>query len=219
MTDMFLVYTLLALGALQLIWQLVFYIGEKWLTMKIVRQVFDHAKGTQATVVLPAPSVTVPSQKPVTPPAVPAPAVKPSPTDAVTPGLVDFVKKQEGFSAKAFWDFKQWTNGYGTKAASPTEVVDEATAVERLTTEIHAADALVSKKYPNLPLGLHQALIDLTYNVGSGWEEGSLGAAVAAQKMDTIKADIMLYNHAGGQVLAGLTARREAEVKMIDNPI
>jgi lysozyme len=217
MTDMFLVYTLLALGALQLIWQLVFYIGEKWLTMKIVRQVFDHARGTQATVVLPAPSVMAPSQKPVIPPA--APTVKPAPTDAVTPGLVDFVKKQEGFSAKAFWDFKQWTNGYGTKAASPTEVVDEATAVERLTTEIHAADALVSKKYPSLPLGLHQALIDLTYNVGSGWEEGSLGAAVAAQKMDTIKADIMLYNHAGGQVLAGLTARREAEVKMIDNPI
>jgi lysozyme len=216
MTDMFLVYTLLALGALQLIWQLVFYIGEKWLTMKIVRQVFDHARGTQATVVLPAPSVTAPSQKSV-PPAVPT--VKPAPTAAVSPGLVDFVKKQEGFSAKAFWDFKQWTNGYGTKAASPTEVVDEATAVERLTTEIHAADALVSKKYPNLPLGLHQALIDLTYNVGSGWEEGSLGAAVAAQKMDTIKADIMLYNHAGGQVLAGLTARREAEVKMIDNPI
>ena len=66
---------------------------------------------------------------------------------------------------------------------------------------------------------MHQALIDLTYNVGSGWEEGSLGAAVAAQKTDTIKADIMLYNHAGGSVLAGLTARREAEVKMIDNPI
>jgi lysozyme family protein len=67
MADTFLVYTLLALGALQLIWQLVFYIGEKWLTMKIVRQVFDHAKGTQATVVLPAPSVTV-TPAPAAPP-------------------------------------------------------------------------------------------------------------------------------------------------------
>ena len=156
---------------------------------------------------------------PVAPPA-PTPAPAPAPTPVVDTGLVNFIKKEEGFQPKATWDYKQWTNGYGTKAASSTEVVDAATAEARLTAEIAAAEKLVEQFVPaGAPKGLKQALTDLTYNAGSGWEEGSLGAAVKALKMDTIKADILQYNHAGGQVLPGLTARREAEVRMIDNPL
>lgn len=163
-----------------------------------------------------APTPIAPAVKPTPAASTPAPTI---PSNAVTPGLVAYIKKAEGFSAKAYWDYKQYSIGYGTKATSATEVITETEATQRLIDEIHKADALITSKFPNLPLGQHQALLDLTYNAGSGWEEGSLGKQVAAQKIDSIKADILLYNHAGGVVNAGLTARREAEVSWFDNPI
>jgi GH24 family phage-related lysozyme (muramidase) len=160
-------------------------------------------------------------------PVVPSPPIVPAPTpptpevpdEAVDVGLVNFIKKQEGYSAKAYWDFKQYTIGYGTKANSATEVIDEAEAERRLRAEIVVADKLVTNFAPGLPKGIHQALLDLTYNAGSGWEHQSLGAAVKAAKWDTVKADILQYNHAGGQVNAALTKRREAEVSWFDNPL
>lgn len=181
---------------------------------KIVLQAGLPPPGGARTV---APAPVAPAAKPAPAASKTAPAVTPS--DAVTPGLVAFIKKAEGFSAKAYWDYKQYSIGYGTKATSANETITEAEATARLIDEIHKADALVTAKFPNLPLGQHQALLDLTYNAGSGWEEGSLGKQVAAQKIDSIKADILQYNHAGGQVNAGLTARREAEVSWFDNPI
>jgi GH24 family phage-related lysozyme (muramidase) len=149
-----------------------------------------------------------------------SPIVTPSiDTLIVDPGLVAYVKSVEGFSTKAFWDYKQYSIGYGTRANSSTEVIDEAEATRRLTVEINAAEKLVEAFAPNASKGLKQALTDLTYNVGTGWEQGSLGAAVKAGKIDTIKADILLFDHAGGEVNAGLTKRRQAEVSWIDNPL
>ena len=156
------------------------------------------------------------------PPAPPKPAPPATPATApvvVDHGLVNAVKKFEGFSAKAMWDYKQYTNGYGTKALSATEVIDEAEAEKRLAVEIGKAAHSVETFAPDAPLGVKQALTDLTYNAGFGWSEHSLGAAVKAKKWDTVKADILQYNHAGGQVLDGLTKRREAEVSWIDNPL
>jgi GH24 family phage-related lysozyme (muramidase) len=175
----------------------------------------------QSGLPLPIPTV-VPAPKPVQPIPVPtAPSViTPTvPDDAVDQGLVDFIKKQEGFRATAYWDYKQNSIGYGTKATSANEVIDQAEAERRLRAEIVVADNLVKGFAPNLPKGIHQALLDLTYNAGSGWEHASLGAAVKAEKWDTVKADILQYNHAGGQVNAGLTARREAEVTWFDHPL
>lgn len=166
---------------------------------------------------LPLPAVL---PKPAVVPAPPKPVITPEVSDeAVDQGLVDFIKKMEGFRASAYWDYKQYSIGYGTKATSATEVIDQAEAERRLRAEIVVADNLVKGTFPTLPKGVHQALIDLTYNAGSGWEHQSLGAAVKAEKWDTVKADILQYNHAGGQVNAGLTTRREAEVAWFDNPL
>lgn len=197
-----------------------------WRSLTIAHDLAQRAlmQGQPQSQSIPTPSAVAPL-KPLTPAKTsappPAPTPAPStPSDAVTPGLIDFIKKAEGFSAKAYWDYKQWSIGYGTKANSPTETITEADATQRLIDEIHKADKLVTDKYgTNLPIGQHQALLDLTYNAGSGWEEGSLGHAVEIQKIDTIKADILLYNHAGGQVNDGLTKRRETEITWFDNPI
>ncbi len=165
-------------------------------------------------VVPPSPQQT--STAVVTPPA----SVSTQPVDVVDQGLVNFIKKAEGFTPKAMWDYKQYSIGYGTKANSATEVITESEAEARLTVEIDKAWKLVQLILPvDTPIGVKQALVDLTYNAGSGWEHASLGAAVKASKWDTVKADILQYNHAGGVVNAGLTARREAEVSWFDNPL
>jgi GH24 family phage-related lysozyme (muramidase) len=212
----------------QYIWPItviVIFAGMWVIVMRALSIAHDLAK-----TVLQQQSARAQAPEPVIPPSVPPaahpPAVTPSPVKPpvgpdviIDQGLVDFIKKEEGFTPKAFWDYKQWTNGYGTKAASASEVIDEATATQRLRAEIAAADRHVTSFMPNLPKGQHQALLDLTYNAGPGWEEGSLGTAVKAQKIDTIKSDILQYNHAGGQVLPGLTTRREAEVSWFDHPL
>jgi GH24 family phage-related lysozyme (muramidase) len=210
--------------------ELVIFLGMLAISWKALGIAHDLAKTVlqigvavprPAPVPAPAPAATHPEAAPAAPAVhTTAPPISTQPVDVVDQGLVNFVKKEEGFTAKATWDYKQYSNGYGTKATSSTEVITEAEGAARLTVEIDAAYKLVQKVIPaGTPIGIIQALTDLTYNAGSGWETQSLGAAVKAAKWDTVKADILLYNHAGGQVLSGLTARREAEVSWFDNPL
>lgn len=204
--------------------ELIIFLGMLAICWRSLGIAHDLAK-TVLTQGAPVPQVPpTPAQPMPTPPAVPKPTPQPSistqPVDVVDQGLVNFIKKTEGLKLKAYWDYKQYSIGYGTKATSATEVITEAEAEARLTVEIDKAYQLVKPILPaGTPLGIEQALVDLTYNAGSGWETASLGAAVKAAKWDTVKADILQYNHAGGQVNAGLTARREAEVSWFDSPL
>jgi GH24 family phage-related lysozyme (muramidase) len=179
-------------------------------------------------VAAPQPAAPIVGAHPTPVPALPAPAptstpqapIPTQPVDVVDQGLVNFIKKTEGLQLKAYWDYKQYSIGYGTKANSATEVITEAEAVARLTVEIDKAEKLAEKIIPaGAPIGVKQALTDLTYNAGSGWEEAGLGAAVKAGDWAKAKELILQYNHAGGVVNAGLTARREAEVSMFDHPL
>ncbi len=150
----------------------------------------------------------------------PTPAA-PTETPIVDQGLVNYIKGKEGFSAKAYWDYKQYSIGYGTKANSPTEVIDEPEAVRRLTIEINLAEQEVEKFAPNAPKGVKQALTDLVYNAGVVWEGQDLGALIKAGSYEEAKSHVLQYNHAGKppQVLAGLTTRRQDEVSWFDNPL
>jgi lysozyme len=189
-----------------------------WKSLNIAHDLSSLALKGQQPQPQPVPAKPTPTP---TKPSVVVPA--PTPDVAIDQGLVDFIKKQEGFRATAYWDYKQYSIGYGTKANSATEVIDQAEAERRLRVEIAVADKLVTDFAPGLPKGQHQALADLTYNAGSGWEHQSLGtqvkAAVTSGDWTHVKADILQYNHAGGQVNAGLTSRREAEVSWFDNPL
>lgn len=200
-------------GMLALSWRLVSALDKALSRQAVV----TPQKGTLSTIIdaLPAAHPT-----PI-PQAVPAkPTVTPVPSNIVVDqGLVDFVKKYEGFRANAYWDYKQYSIGYGTKANSSTEVIDEAEAIRRLTVEINAAEQQVEKVAKNAPKGVKQALTDLTYNAGAGWEAQTLGQLILVGNYEEAKAHVLQYNHAGGVVNAGLTARREAEVKMFDNPL
>lgn len=165
-------------------------------------------------------------QVPVAPGAQPPPknssqgsAASPDSDEPVDEALVAAVKKFEGFSARAYGDYKQYSIGYGTKANSPDEVITEAEADQRLRAEIAVAAKSVETFCPNAPKGVKQAMIDMTYNVGPVWQHNDLGKLVKAGSYEEAKAHVLQYNHAGGVVNEGLTKRRQAEVEWFDHPL
>ena len=123
------------------------------------------------------------------------------------------IKGFEGFHQKPYWDYKQWTSGYGTRAAGPNDVVDQAEAERRLQSEIGKAAALVDQFAPNVDPGTRAALTSLTYNAGGKWMESGLGQAIKSGNMDAARASFLQYAKAGGQHLPGLANRRAEELK------
>lgn len=130
---------------------------------------------------------------------------------AIDTKLLQYVIDVEKFTPVAFWDFKQWTNGYGTRAHYPHEPITKAAALIRLTTELEAAQAAVDHFRPNLPDGIRMALTDLTFNAGAGWTHAGLGEAVISGDLEEIKTHLLQYDMAGGRVNAGLLERRKTE--------
>ena len=56
----------------------------------------------------------------------------PDQLNTISPGLLDFIKQSEGFSGSAYFDNRQFSVGYGTKATSANESIDEEEATKRL---------------------------------------------------------------------------------------
>lgn len=134
---------------------------------------------------------------------------------ALRGAYVDQIKKFEGFSPKASWDYKQHSVGYGTRARFPGEVVSEDEANKRLDEELTKAADLVDKFKPNLDEGTRAALISLTFNAGNGWMQQGLGQAVKDGDVPAIKSRLLQYNKAGGETLPGLVSRRRAEADWV----
>lgn len=134
------------------------------------------------------------------------------------PAYVDAIKGFEGYRDTPYWDYKQYTSGYGTKAASPDEKIDPATADQRLNTALDAAGQAVDAVNPNLPPGARAALVSLTYNAGPGWTQSGLGDLVRNGDLQGAQAKLLEYNKAGGQVNPGLVSRRQQEASWFDSP-
>ena len=127
------------------------------------------------------------------------------------PQYLDAIKKFEGYAPTASWDYKQHSNGYGTRAQYPGETIDRDTAEQRFQAEIAKAAGYVDAIAPNAPPGARAALVSLTYNAGPGWTNAGLGELVKAGNWDAASQRLQEYNKAGGQVLPGLQTRRAAE--------
>jgi len=129
------------------------------------------------------------------------------------PVFLEAIKKFEGFTGQAEWDYKQFTNGYGTKARHPGEIIDRYEAARRFDLEIREAAARVDKFAPTLDEGSKAALTSLTFNAGPGWMKSGLGVAISQGDLFKAQAIFREYSKAGGRTLAGLVARREVEVQ------
>jgi len=128
---------------------------------------------------------------------------------------LDAIKKFEGYSPSAAWDYKQSSSGYGTKAQPGDENIppDQLKAIheQRFSDEVGKAAQSVDAFAPNLPAGTRAALVSLTYNAGPGWQQSGLGQAIKSGDFDKARDLFLQYNKAGGEVNPGLVSRRQAE--------
>lgn len=131
---------------------------------------------------------------------------------------INKIKQFEGFHKNPYWDVRQFTVGYGTRARDRNDLVDEAEADRRLRSEIANAAGLVDRFAPHLDPGTRAALTSLTFNAGPKWQQSGLGAAIKAGDMDAARASFLQYANADGQHLPGLANRRQQEVSWFGTP-
>lgn len=129
------------------------------------------------------------------------------------PRYLDGIRRFEGFTPRAQWDYAQHTNGYGTKARYPGEVVTPGEAERRFRDEVGRAAAMVERFAPHLDAGTRAALTSLTFNAGPRWMQLGLGAAIKVNDLAGARSIFVQYAKAGGEILPGLLARRVEEVR------
>jgi hypothetical protein len=140
-----------------------------------------------------------------------------TPPPPLEESYLDKIKQFEGFEPSGKWDYHQYSNGYGTRAAYPGEVIDRETADYRLRREINTAGNAVDSMFPGLQRGTRASLVELTHNTGTAWMDEGLGDAVRNRDWDKAKKLFLQYNHAGGQQLEGLKQRRIVGASWMDD--
>jgi len=141
-------------------------------------------------------------------------------TTALAPALITAVKQFEGCSPRAFWDYGQYSIGYGTRAVSRDETIDcEMEAEQRLVAELGQAQTQVDALGAPLTAGQRAALTSLTFNAGASWMHSGLGEAVRAGDWIRARAAFLQYVRANGQVLEGLVRRRRAEAAWFEDDL
>jgi len=133
--------------------------------------------------------------------------------------LISNIKKLEGFSAKAFWDHKQYSIGYGTKANGKDEVIDEQEADRRLRATVKETRDKVVAYGKKHNYGFNSSQIDsltsFAYNLGPGILDKVTDGG--KRTISEIAEAIPKYNKASGEVNKGLEKRRNIELAMFNS--
>lgn len=147
----------------------------------------------------------------------------------INQATLDLVKEFEGLRLKAYKDaVGVWTIGYGTTAAAGLGItpragmtITEAEAESLLAKGLEKFAASIRPKI-TAPINDNEfgAFLSLAYNIGPGAfaKSSALRKFNAGDKAGAADA-ILLWNKAGGKVLAGLKRRRAAERKLFLNPV
>jgi lysozyme len=133
---------------------------------------------------------------------------------------LDLIKKSEGFRGQVYRDVAGFpTIGYGhlirpgeTFPAGITE--PQATAI--LSSDTQEAELAIARLVKvALTQGQFDALVDFCFNLGVGRLTAStLLRELNAGNHDAAAAQLLSWDHAGGVIVAGLKARREAELQL-----
>lgn len=136
----------------------------------------------------------------------------------------DLIKEFEGCKLKAYQcSAKKWTIGYGNtfyedgSPVLPGHAITQEKAnqlFELIANEFASKVAkLLSSNVTDNQFG---ALVSFAYNCGiANLQKSTLLKKVNANHSDqSIRAEFLKWNKAGGKVLAGLTRRREAEANL-----
>ncbi len=162
---------------------------------------------------------------------------------------IDLIIYYEGFTATRMWDVSRYSIGYGSAYSKALEMFpeiktsgmsdDEVTITEAQARALLQDDLSTIEEYlntrfiaNNIVLNQNQfdALVSLTYNVGTGWwtytnDDGSwcllrrmLLDDTSTWTEDRVTTAFCVWRKAGGVVLAALEARRTAEAKLFLTP-
>lgn len=146
--------------------------------------------------------------------------------------LVQMIKEHEGFCEVPYWDYGQYTVGYGTRC--PDDMLDtyasrgitEKEAEVLLRNHLAIAENAVTRKFiDELGLTLNQgqfdALVSFTFGSGSAWMYDDTGIFYNAIVNGATGSELIhafsLWCNAGGSILPGLVRRRLTEANMYLN--
>lgn len=131
---------------------------------------------------------------------------------------IDMVKHFEGFEDTAYLcPANVWTIGYGrTKNVKEGDKITEPQAERDLQEELQEFGAQVLGVVDvSLLQNEFDALTSWTYNLGVGnLSSSTLLKKLNAGDKESVPSEMLRWNKAAGKVLAGLTARRQAEADL-----
>jgi len=139
----------------------------------------------------------------------------------------DLIKEFEGCKLKAYQcSAKKWTIGFGNtfyedgSPVMPGHAITQEKANQLFEIIANDFSAKVAKLLTaNVSDNQFGSLVSFAYNCGvNNLQKSTLLKKVNANPNDqSIKAEFLKWNKAGGKVLAGLTRRREAESNLYFN--
>lgn len=145
---------------------------------------------------------------------------------------INAIKKWEGFSAKPYWDYSQWTVGYGTrvpdgmldtyKANGITQEEADILLREHLESTAKSLNSFCDKYSLTMDQGQFDALISLSFNCGTAWlyRVSTLRTAIIeGWTGNDLLFALGQWSTAGGSTLPALIRRRMAEANMYMNGV
>lgn len=134
------------------------------------------------------------------------------------------IEEFEGFSSTPYWDpfGRVWTRGYGETegigSRSPSISRAQGQANLRRLIEDRYEWAIRELGVDLFNQNQWDALCSFVWNLGAGIFTGRLRAALQQRRWQEAGQIMLAYDHAGGQVLAGLARRRRLEVDLFLRP-
>lgn len=129
------------------------------------------------------------------------------------------IKHFEWFSPNAFWDYKQWTHWYWTKAEWPWDIITKERATKELqkkvNTEFNLNKYISSEVMDKLWDNQKAALTSFIFNLWS-WKLNSFQTLLNKypDTANQIANKMQRYNKAGWNILKWLVSRRKTETKL-----
>lgn len=156
------------------------------------------------------------------------------PVLTVSDECIKILKAYEGFCKYPYWDYGQWTVGYGTRC--PADKLDtykqngiteeEAEALLRVFVADYEDDLIYFINKYNLPTTQNQfdAMFLMSYNCGSGWIYSTSSNFHKTMANPNADPAMVIYqfgtwSNAGDSPMVGLIKRRLAEANMYLNGV
>ncbi len=136
------------------------------------------------------------------------------------------IEQFEGCILRAYQDsVGVWTIGFGhTSAAGAPFVRPGMTITREMADAILGADLAAVENDVNhhvmatLSQNQFDALVSFDFNTGA-LDRSNVLRDINTGNFAAVRADLMMWDHAGGRVLPGLYRRREAEADLFEKPI